>query len=227
MKTKLLLAIILVSAIFALMFFTEKGRDYLLFLQENVPSAISNFLASLNILKTQISPGEYFLFSLIINKNAISDYNFNAINSTIFVRESKGRILINQIPLTIPKDYSLRIINSQGEIVFGDLIRANLNAEMIYINEITYGPNNLKINFEISSNKFIVSGVEKGELTFQGITGELTQLAEDGSLKKLVNLANEELMIKNFFGSIRVDEKNAYLQGFATLIKGKDFEWPG
>ena len=223
MRGKLVLAVFLILGIIFLLFFTKQGTFFVNFLKDKIPGTFSSFLAFI-----QKPSGKYFSFLLELNKNSLVG-EFEAINSTFFARTEEMKIFVNGMPINIPKDSILRIEDGQGSFTFSEKIKVKLNAKKIYVNEITFGPSDLKIEFEISASRFVIGGIKKDLISFSGLSGKLQQLAEDGSIIQTLNLENEEVKIENFFGTVKFEKDLAYLQGYATKIYGKikgvNFEW--
>ena len=223
MRAKLILAVFLILGIIFLLFFTKQGATFVGFLKEKIPGTFSSFVALI-----QRPSGKYFSFLLELNRNSLVG-DFEAVNSTFFAKTEEMKISVNDMPINIPKDSILRIEDGQGSFIFSENIKGKLNAKKIYVNEITFGPSDLKVEFEISASKFAIGGVKKDLITFSGLSGKLQQLAEDGSVTQTLNLENDEIKIENFFGAIKFEKDLAYLQGYATKIYGKikgiSFEW--
>jgi hypothetical protein len=220
MRAKIILAVFLILGIIGLLFFTQQGRVFLNSLNKNIPPTFSSLLTLFSFQK----PSEnYFPFSLQISRNSLSD-SFEAVNSTFLTQEGIT-IFLNNIPLTIPENSSLRIENCQGRFDINEKIKASLSAKRILIDEIAFGPSDLKVEFEAPLQKALIAGARKDVINFSSISGKLEQLAEDGSVKHSVTLANDGLKISNFFGSIRFEKDLVYLYGCATKIQGKNFEW--
>jgi hypothetical protein len=223
MRWKTILAVFLIFGIAGMLFFTQHGRNFLLLIQEKLPSGLSSLFSL-----TQLQDKKYFSFSLRMERNLLS-YSFEAVNSSLLAKGKEITILVNGIPLNIPENSVLRLEDGKGSISINEKVKGSLSVKKIYVDGITYGPSNLKTEFEINAPKIVIGGLKKDLLAFSSISCELQQIAEDGSIKQNLNLENDELSISNFFGAIKLEENSAYLQGYATKIRGKikgvSFEW--
>jgi len=222
MRAKVVLATFLILGIIVMLFFTQQGRTFLNFLNKNLPPTFSSLFTLFNF---QRPSGNYFLFSLQLNRSSFSG-SFEVANSTFLTKEGIT-ILLNNIPLTIPENSSLRIEDCQGKFDINEKVKASLSAKKVIMNEIIFGPSDLKVEFEASLQKALITGARKDLISFSSINGKLEQLAEDGSVKHSVALEKDELKINNFFGSIKFEKNSVYLYGYATKIQGKNFEWFG
>jgi hypothetical protein len=222
MRAKTILAVLLILGILGLLFFTQQGRVFLNFFKQNLQPTFSSLFASFSLKKPT---GNYFLFSLQLNRNSFSG-SFEAVNST-FLTKDGITISINKIPLTIPENSSLRIEDCQGRFDINEKVRASLNAKKVIVDGTIFGPSELEVKFETKLSTGTIAGAKKELISFSGIKGKLEQLTEDGSIKQSVILENEDLTIKDFSGVIKFAKDSAYLYGYATKIQGKNFEWFG
>jgi hypothetical protein len=221
MRIKAILAVLLVSGILALLFFTEQGRSYINFLRTNFPSWVSGFFKLF-----QLAPPseDYFFFELSLDREFLKGHSFDSFNATFRIDECEGKFLVNDISLSLPTDCSIFSEEALGRVEVNDLIKGNFETNKITINDLSLN-GELRISFELKPLKFILIGIGKDKLELNEIEGEIRKLDENGNVKQSASLEGETIDIENFFGSIWLHNNEVTIRGFSTKIEGMGWIW--
>lgn len=215
MKWKSFLAVILIIAILALLYFSPQGRNYSSFLSNIVGNVVSIF-----------SSKETFAFSLSTSKIAFEGKALNMPNSSFEIKGTSNYVKIQDVTGFSPGSVDLKVSNFKGVAEITETsIRVNGEASRIELNSVVFiTDRSVMVEAEVTSDSYSLNSIFQESLDFDSLTGQFRRVSEDKTVT--VDVSNEKVTIKNFAGNLQINEGEASLVGVATSVTGKTFKFP-
>ncbi len=225
MRWKIILGVILIILIAGLLLRTNVGDTYLGFVNNAVGKVTSFFAGILKFPKS--SPGNLFSAEISLNREVLNGFKFQLTNTTFLASGNCVNFLINDVQLTAQATCGVTIPTSNGKLEVSEIgsLIVDVQTDSLVVSGSQYA-GNLHVNFEILPTSFIISPVEQEKMSIAQATGYVQKLKDDGSIDIVKYLNGEPVEIDNFIGGIRMENSAINMDGFASLIKGKDFTIP-
>ncbi|MCS7106445.1 MAG: hypothetical protein NZ942_03950 [Candidatus Aenigmarchaeota archaeon] len=230
MRLKAVLAVVIVLAIVALLFFTDSGKRALEFFGGKI-SETASFILGQNTktfkmsLEVSLENRKSFYGKSFSTENsnfsALSVYNFISVDGGVEKVSGKKRIEIElkglKGKLEISSLGTLRISGEANYIRIGDYERSREKPYQVEIEALPFDCSPA-CNFKVDNIK--------ADLSFSLISGEVKKLKDDGVVDQIKYLREESLIIQKFVGSLELKD-NLTLSGEATQVRGIDFLYTG
>jgi hypothetical protein len=228
MRWKLILAVLVIIAIIAAIFFTQTGLSVLGFLKDRI-SETSSF-----IFRTP--PGNAFPVVVTVDlkdKNSFYGQSYSVSDSTFTATSEYSSIQVDDGKETLADNTAniiLKKFSGTFEITSSGILRLSGNANYIKINDNERTRENpYKIDIEATTLdctpcSFVLENLVSS-MSFPSISGEVKKLKADGSVDQIKYLTNEKLDIQNFNGVFQLTNDTLILTGMTNQIRGENFNF--
>lgn len=212
MRWKAWLATFLILAMLALFFLPNLSnvKKYI-----KAPISISSLLAYFYPSPT----GKEFGISLTTSFSMLKNQEFSIINGTLFY---DGNCFVNMGDISFSGVCSLSSFSVNGKLKISNGIEIEAEPSQMKINNLTISHKGGQI-FLTSIKDFSLVGISAREIKLLNINGYINNTASGATQP----LANNNLKILNFVGSLTIRNNKARLVGIATLVEGDNFVWKG
>lgn len=224
MRWKALFTVLLIVVIISLMMTTDLGNKYAELLKFKVGDFLSGML--------DFEPRGQFQMRLKSNKEALFGRTYSVVNSSFAATGiCQGSLVVGNTVLTkegLRCNVELRNLKGRFEYTVGGSIKADGSASSIIVDDHTFTPSaeDLDVSLEvIPVDGFFLSGFKQRTIETTAVTGSIERFKVDGSTKSTESLESELLTIKDFEGSIELENEELTLTGLASSVSGANFDW--